>query len=262
MCAFIWVWLDLYRRNRYHARLSYYAAMNTTARLYGLIVALLLSACVTSSSFKVDAISAPSLDAGLSCIVVPADPQVKATDLRFMEAARYVQSALSARGFRLVANSSQADMLVTLDASIGRPENVTRTRMTPVYAEDGGYYRVERVLVNDKDGRQSYMRTRVWVPYSTRLIGTVDSPYTETIYDKRLSITAFDNRAADEGGDLPQLWSVVVLARDTNGDLRSVLPQMAYLAASHAGQDTGGQKDVSLREDEPGLMQVRGTKGE
>ncbi|MBN1404368.1 MAG: hypothetical protein JW942_07900 [Opitutales bacterium] len=231
--------------------------MKSLQCLFVLAVAVFASACTSVSTFKVDAISAPQQIVGRSYRLIPANPETSPKDLRFMEAERYVRTALAAQGYTPVQGEQGADMVITLDVAIGEPENVTRTRPTPIYAEEGGYYRVARVRVTDRDGNASYVRTTVWSPPYMRVIGSVDSAYTETLYEKRMALTAFAGSSTD-GEDLPQLWSVVVLARDTNGDLRSILPQMALAAATYAGKDTSGQVEYSVKADAPELLYVRG----
>jgi len=234
--------------------------MKTLSHLFLALAALFLCSCATVTTLRVDAISAPQAQQGRIYCIVPANPDTSPKDLRFIEAARFVENALSERGYTRVEGSAGADVILALDAAIGKPENITRTSPQPVYAEEGGYYRVARVRVTDKNGRASYVRTTVWSPPYSRLIGTVDSSYTETIYEKRLALTAFANTDAP-AEDLPQLWSVVVLARDSGGDLRAVLPAMAVAAARYAESDTGGQVELRLKADEPEVLRVSGRTG-
>jgi len=231
--------------------------MKKLTHLFLLLATVLLCSCTTVRTLQVDAISSSQALQGRTYYLVPANPDISPQDLRFMEAARFVQNALSERGYVRVDAGNGADLVLALDAAIGDPENVTRTHMQPLYAEEGGFYHIARVRVKDKSGRISYVRTTIWSPPYSRMVGTVDSSYTETIYDKRLALTAFANGDAPTE-DLPQLWSVVVIARDSSGDLRSALPMMAVAVARYVETDTAGQVSVRLKADSPEVLRVSG----
>lgn len=225
-------------------------------RWFAIILASLLTfGCTSVRPLKVDAICAPEPIVGRVYSIVPADPELSPRDLRFAEAARIVEAALAKRGYTRAADGSTTDIVISLDAAVGEPESITETRPEPIYIEQGGYYRSVRVPVRSPDGGVTYVRSTIWAPPYNRMVGMGSSTHTVTVYEKRLALTAF-SREADSAGDLPQLWSVVVVCRDNSNDLRAALPAMAVAAARNVEADTGGQVVVQIKADDPDVVSI------
>ena len=217
---------------------------------------LLLAGCTTPLRFAVDAINNPSQPMGRSYVILPGDPDVAVNDLRFQEAARYAEAALAGPGFFRVGDPEQADMVITLDAAVGEPQSVTRSESRPMYIETGGYYRQVTRPVRGRDGQITYVTSTIWSPPRNHYVGSYEATDTVLVYEKRFSLTAFSN-GAGQVERLPQLWSVVVLNRDTNSDMRQYLPLMAAVASDYIDSNTGRQVVVSMKADDPRVQVLR-----
>jgi len=212
---------------------------------------LAVCGCASVKTMHVDAIASPNAACGKACAIVPANPKISTNDLRFKETSDIVAKALGARGFSFVADSSKADVVLAVDASLGTPENVAVARVDSPFP-DPGFYGACRVPVRGRDGGVCYVRAAMWYPaYPWPERGDV-TIYRDTIYEKRLALTAYLNNG-DKAGDLPQLWSVLVTSRDNSGDLRAYLPAMALAASRFAGGDTKGRTVVDIFDDDPEL---------
>ena len=235
--------------------------MKSYFRFSFLAAIFILAGCTTVRTFKVDAIEAHEPVAGRTYVLVPANPKVAENDLRFIESAKIMQDALTARGYTRTSDSASADLIVALDASVGQAENIVESRPEPMFAETGGVYVSARVPVRTRNGSVRYMRTAFWSPYPAGVVGMRDGVYTATVYEKRLSLTAF--AAKDKNADeLAQIWSVIVISRDESGDLRSILPMMSVAAAKYVEDDTNGQVIIRLKADDPEVIRVSPPKEE
>ena len=215
-------------------------------------LALLLSGCATTKSFRVDAISAGAASGDKSYHLIPANPKVSEKDLRFIEAAGYIERALAERGYKRVNDSEKASIVMTLDAVIGGPQSVAVSRPELV-TPDFGYYQSVCVPVRNRAGRVGFVRTMIWAPdypYPYEVQNRVD---VATFYEKRLTLSAFDNNGAK---DLPQLWSVVVQVRDGDGNMRPLIPMMAVAAARFVERDTKGEVTLRLGADDPEVLRL------
>lgn len=221
-----------------------------------LSTALILGGCASVQTFRVDAISSgnSSPDAALTYAIVPADPQVSGSDLRFLECAACLEKGLAAKGYSRVDSSEKAVITVAVDASVSAPQNVPVVRDELVFS-DWGLYRAGMVPVRGRDGGICFVHTRFWGPCRPGMFAMEGRVTSDTYYQKRLSVSAYGG-TPDKDGNLSQLWSVVVESWDRDGDLRAAMPAMALAAARYAGEDTKGQVTVRLRSDDPDLKMM------
>jgi hypothetical protein len=230
--------------------------MKILVRLFFAFAALCACGCVSVRTVKVDAIASVRPVAARAFAVVPADPKLSPEDLRFQEAAHTVALALEAHGYTLAQDATHADVIIAIDASISAPQDVSVTRLEPMFPDAGGFYCMARVPVRNRNGSVCFARTAVWTPSMyPRSYGMEQSTFTNTLYEKRLSLTAYANATGDTQ-DLPQLWSVVVMCRDESGDLRTCLPTLAVAAARYVESDTKGQRVIRLKADDPAVIRV------
>jgi hypothetical protein len=226
--------------------------MKTFFNLAVVFAILAASGCVSVKTIRVDAIASPESVESKTCAVVPANPQISPDDLRFREMTGVIERAFATRGYTFVDDSSKADVILAIDASLGAPENVAVASVDHMYDPD--FCGVGRVPVRGRNGRMCFVRASVWYP-SPGPYYADETVYRETFYEKRLIVTAYRN-TGEKAEELQQIWSVAVVAHDSSSDIRSYMPSLALAAARHAGNDTKGQIVVGISADDPELLKI------
>jgi hypothetical protein len=119
-----------------------------------------VSGCATSYPVKVEAFSSGRPSPGLSYRIqlkgVSPDGVVR---LRETEAATYVRTALSGRGFYEAPSADRADVVIEVEFGIEPVRGRDGPDRVPIYAELAGGVRRETVTVTDPQGRISLSKT-------------------------------------------------------------------------------------------------------
>jgi hypothetical protein len=228
--------------------------MKALFNLAAVFATLLFCGCASVRTMHVDAIASPNASCGKACAIIPANPNVSPNDLRFKEMADVVTKTLEMRGFSIVDDTSRADVILAVDASLGLPRNVEITCIDTLPPEPG-FCGAGRIEVRGRDGGIHYVNAAMWYPSRPwPYYGCVDV-YSAMIYEKRLALSAYLNNC-DKVEELPQLWSTVVSVYDSSPDIRSYVPVLALVAARYAGRDTKGKVDVRVSDDDPDLSRI------
>lgn len=215
----------------------------------GFAIVALFSGCATTYNFKVDAISNPNVEPGVSYRVVNRNPEGGVDDLRSQEAAEWVKTALSGKGLYEAASDEDADMIVEIEYGIEEPRTKVSKISTPIYVEVPGAVRFVQMPVKDKDGNVKMVTVAVRDPSTREYAGERESVVVQTVYEKYMRITARENNP-EENGDNPgeQVWSVYVTNEDERDDLRQYLPVMASAAIDFIGENSETQQTVKLKD--------------
>lgn len=220
---------------------------------------LMAAGCGTASSYqvKIDAISKPVPPPSQSYALKSKDPRLGEENLRYKEAADYVRTALSGKGFYEAPDAERADMIVELEYGMEAPRTKLEHVSSPVYAAVGGAVRYDTIPVTDSRGNVSYRNIAVYDSPRSELIGYDEVPRQVTIYEKFLKITARENKPAAEGRPPAELWSVHASAEDESNDVRKYLPIMAAATVDYIGRDSANQQRVKVRADAPNVDFIR-----
>lgn len=218
---------------------------------------LLVSGCATSYPVKVEAFSSGRTSPGLSYRIqlkgVSPDGVVR---LRETEAATYVRTALSGRGFYEAPAADRADVVIEVEFGIAPARSRDGPDRVPIYAEVAGGVRQETVTVTDPQGRTSTETVNVKTPSRREVIGYHQLVDATPVYEKFLRVRARESRARDKDGTAKDLWSVEVTSEDGSNDLRRYLPVLASVTMrSLAGEVASG--DLRVPEDDPDVAFVR-----
>jgi len=217
--------------------------------LIGLALIALLSGCTTTYNFKVDAISNPEVQPGLSYKIANVNSAGEPSDLRSQEAGNWVKTALSGKGLYEAETLEDADMIVELEYGMEEPRTKMTTISTPIYAEIGGGVRYIQVPVTDKEGNVSYKTVAVREPTRSEYVGERESVIVQTIYEKYMRISARENKLEEESDTRgAQIWSVYVTNEDEQDDLRQYLPIMASAAIDFIGENSETEQEVKLKD--------------
>ena len=226
--------------------------MKALFSLAAILATLFACGCASVRTMHVDAIASPNAACGKACAIVPGNPNVKPGDLRFREMAGIVAKALEIRGFTTVDDTTKADVILTVDASLGLPRNITVTHIDPLVPEPGF---CGRLAVRGRNGRIRYVDEPMWYPSRPWPDYGGVCVYNAMYYEKRMVIAAYLNNG-DNVDELPQLWSTMVSVYDSSPDIRSYVPVLAVVAARYAGRDTKGKLDVQFSDDDPDLLKL------
>ncbi len=217
---------------------------------FGALLLLLLSGCNTTYEMEVDAISNPSITDAESYIIIPRDPETDVNDLRYKETVDYIKTALSGKGLYEALDAEEADMVVEIDYGMEPPRQEYRVVEEPVFATIQQPDTIQQVAQTDpKTGRTVVYNVRVPGRLSRELIGYEERLKSVVVNEKYLELTAKENTLVTSSDIPPQeIWSVQVRNYDENNDLREYIPIMAASVADYAGEDTGSNHNVRLRE--------------
>jgi len=223
---------------------------HTVQLLFLSIVVLLTAACQPRYAFEVDSIASGEMNTGESFVIISANPEIRESDLRFREAANYIQLALEGLGLFQAPSSATADMIIELDFFLGEPRDSLTVRPHPeTYWVPGRRYSVE-VPVRNKEGQIIGYSRKVYHEPSQQYTQWEDRIESTTLFEKSLTLTAYDNRLGSSVKDPVQLWSVTVVNTDGSNDLRHYLPFMAAAALPYIGFDTGRKTVVVVSEED------------
>lgn len=190
------------------------------------------------------------------------DPRLGPESLRYREAAEFVRTALSGKGFYEAPDEENADMVVEMEFGMDAPRAKTQAVSTPVYAQVGGGVRYDTVPVTDANGVTTTRTVAVYQPPRSELVSYERLPQPVTIYEKYLRLTARENKPAAEGQPASELWSVEVSAEDESKDLRKYLPIMASASIEYIGKDSDNAQNVKVKADSPGVEFIKRGMGD
>ena len=219
----------------------------------GLGLGCVLATCVIS---KVDAYALPTVDPQQVYQVAPSDNALWG-DLQFQEAAGTMRNALKLSGFNVAADPRQKpDVVVITEYGVGPPRTLTRSVSSSVYG-----------FVDKPAGTATIAPAPGMLPgtytvdqptvKSYQQVGSETKTLSATVYERRLTMVAYDFKAYQERHEQRQIWKVSVVSEGTSGDLRDVLPSLIAAAQPYIGKSTGKQVDVTLAKNGPEVEAVR-----
>jgi len=227
-----------------------------------IVVALAVGCSSTSYEVKVDAVAKQADRVGApteaqSYKIKSKNPAMGEENLRYLEAADYVKTALSGRGLYEAPSDESADMIVELDYGVDAPRTRIQTVSVPRYGQVGGGVRYEQIPVTNTRGNVILRTVAVYETPRTELLGFEERPQRVTVYEKYLRITARENKPGVEGRPPAELWRVQTSTEDESKDLRKYLPIMASATADHIGKDSGDQKIIRIKDESPAVDFIR-----
>lgn len=184
-----------------------------------------------SVSFDVKVSSLTAFDApskGKVYFIASAVQNIDINDLQFQEFAKYVENALSQKGYIRTEDQKKADTLIRMAYGIGEPQITTST-----YTTSSGY---------------SYPVGWMWfnVPPQSRTIQ-------QTTYTRTLVLEAYDLKNPDRKG---QLWKTTIKSEGGMSDLRIVLAYMIAASVDYIATNTGKQVDVKIRGNDARVLNI------
>jgi hypothetical protein len=149
-------------------------------------------------------------------------------DLQFIEFARYIENALSPKGYTRIESKENADLLVRLAFGVGAPQTTTTT-----YTTSMGY---------------SYPVGEIWFTMP---------PKTETVqqtnFMRNLILEAYDLKDPNRKS---QLWKTMVKSQGYRSDLRIVLAYMIAASADFFGTNTVKEVEIGILGHDPRVLEI------
>jgi hypothetical protein len=203
------------------------------------IFCMLLSGCATAPQplrirSEVDGLT--SVDASLQrrFVILPADTQVNAQDLQFLEFKGYVEKALAQRGFIKVEQMQAGDVVLFLRYGVGDPQMRQYSYDVPIWNDFGyAYYPYAR-------------RGRYYPAYG--VAGYTQHIETYTVYRRYLTLEAYDMASHLQQQTPKQLWKVNVQSQGQSNDLRLVFPYLVTAMQPYLATNTGHMQTVDIDE--------------
>jgi len=175
----------------------------------------------------VDSISARNASTGKTYIITSAMPSIRDNDLAFQEVARYVENALSLKGYLRTKNMDTADLLIYLSYKIGEPVKSYHTHTQPgmampVYG--------------------------IWMATPSRSQTIEITTYLVTMILEAYNLKDQNNKS--------QLWMTTTTLGVFNPDLRDILPFMVAASSDYLGENTSKKISVTIQEDDPKYLKI------
>ena len=210
----------------------------------GVITVLIINGCATTPSTPVDprmfghnsqihvqvnSFAAPdAASKGKTFFIISAMQNVGDNDLEFLEVARYIENALSKKGYIRTDNIKSADILIRLGYGIGNPNTSSETVVT-----SHGY---------------SYPVGWMWftAPPQTKTVTT-------TTYMRNLILEAYDLKDPKRKS---QLWKTTVKSGGGTSDLNRILAFMIAASSEYFGTSTGMQLYLTISGRDPRVLDI------
>ncbi len=200
--------------------------------IFFIFIAILISGCATAPPVRsfvmgVDSISARNASTGKTYIITSAMPSIRDNDLAFQEVARYVENALSLKGYLRTKNMDTADLLIYLSYKIGEPVKSYHTHTQPgmampVYG--------------------------IWMATPSRSQTIEITTYLVTMILEAYNLKDQNNKS--------QLWMTTTTLGVFNPDLRDILPFMVAASSDYLGENTSKKISVTIQEDDPKYLKI------
>lgn len=222
------------------------------------LAALLLAACNTGTTVKIDSTAKPKAEEAISYQFHSKDPDVPEDSLRYKEATGYVKTALSGKGMYEAPRADLADIVVDVEYGVSPPVTKMEIQEEPVYITLPGQFHTESVFVGtDRNGNAIYRTVTVQDPPHEEFAGYREHPVAVTTYEKYLRMNARSSKPAQEGQPTPDVWAVDISTEGESKDLRKALPVLAAASIDYVGKDSGGPQVIHLKDKDPDVTFVK-----
>lgn len=223
--------------------------------LTALTAALGLGGCATPMRYQatVSALVAQDFQAGRTQGIVATKAQEG--DLGFMEVKAQAERALTAAGLTISA-SGPFDIGVFIEYGIGAPRTVTSNYSIPIWGQTGVASSTTTGQIQTYGSSGTYSSTTTNTP-TYGIVGAQTGTISDTVYDRFLTLRAFDLPASKKDGKLHPAWQTEVRSSGTSNDLRVVVPFMLKAAATYAGRSSATAVTVISPDDDAQVAFIR-----
>jgi hypothetical protein len=203
----------------------------------------------------IDSIRAQSLMHQPQYVLLSALKDVNSDDLQYQEYARYIDRALSQRGFEKVSNKKDAEIAIYFSYGIGDPETKVLTYSVPLRGKTGVSGAHTSGTINSSG--TTYSGTTTYTP-TYGVIGSKIKTHSVTTYSRYLLLEAIDLNTYRKNKKEKNIWKTSVTSNGSSGDLRRVLPILVAASSEYISTDTEKKIRVKISESDPKVMEIKG----
>lgn len=211
-----------------------------------------LGACATTMDVQVNAINDPTQHApGKTYFLKNAQTADGEDELFFREFATYFVHALKAKGYQRVKDPKDADMIIHFGYGVSEGRTGIHTYSWPIYETVGGETITYTETKTDASGTKTTTKGSVSVPLRVQRVGTQLESRSYTVFTHHASLEARGRK------DNNLLWKAMTTLVTESTDLRASMPYLAAAAAPYLGGNSGKQRAVPLKRDDPAVVEMR-----
>lgn len=221
-----------------------------------LLCLMVVSGCSFGPQYhvSVDSINNGSATVNKTCYIGSGMENITIDDLKFKEFSVYVERALESRGYTVVDNLENAEIIILLGYGIGEPQkNITSM---PIYGQTGISSSTTYGNIHSYgSGYSSFSGTT----YHTPTYGiTGYAPISYTTYTRYAKISAYDWQQYKQSKKEVMLWETDIISTGSSSDLRQVFPVMIAAATPYIGENTGKNISVNLTDNNKQVKFIKG----
>lgn len=204
---------------------------------------------------------------------MPGLKDVSAEDLQFREYATYVERALTSKGYTVVDQIENANIVVFLVYGIGDPQEHTFTYSVPIWGQAGVSSKTTSGTANtfgsayswgnaaSLSGTTRHSSTTTYTP-AYGVIGATPLQGSFVTYTRYIFLDAYDFNFYMTSNKEKRLWKTEIISAGSSDDLRLVFPVLIAASAPYLSENTGHKVEVQLYEDSKEVLNIRGISTE
>lgn len=161
----------------------------------------------------------------------------------YKEFSQYVKKALISNGFKEAVDTETADVVIFFGYGIGDPKSEQVNYSIPMFGRTG----VANAYTTGTSYGNSYNATTTFTP-SYGITGVMNQTATVTTYQRWLRLSGVDPQSLRSPSTPTEIWKVEVKSEGLSGDLRYILPFMAYASKAYIGTSSAKQIEIKTKE--------------
>jgi hypothetical protein len=213
------------------------------------LCAVLLCGCQRSFNVKINGFSHPLAVTDKTCVILSGFDSIPASDLQFQEFKPCVRRALECQGYQVTDDPQKAKVEILLSYTIVGPI-------------------LEGYSANPNRGSQAVARyafsmddvprcEKTVYPMSSEVVYTLPV-YPTYVYVKTVVLEAWDAARGAKNPQGLQFWKMMMTCTGSGSDLREEFPYMMAAAINYLGRDTRKVVSVTIKENDPQLLYIKG----
>jgi hypothetical protein len=192
-----------------------------------ILTILFVSCASTSYNIKVNSIGNNG-EYSKNYIIIPSE-NVSKNELLFNEIRGYTIKILESKGYQLMDNAHEADIIILLDYKIDY------RGMKKIVDSD-------MALINAMENYARSYRGQDALSSGTKMIEE---------YSRSIDIIAFDLQLLLRTEEIKSIWHTSAVSIGSSSDLRKIVPYMLIAMKDYLGTNTKGDINLDLYEDTP-----------
>ncbi|OGS19054.1 MAG: hypothetical protein A2219_03700 [Elusimicrobia bacterium RIFOXYA2_FULL_50_26] len=218
---------------------------------------MLMTGCTATTRYcvMIDAINGKQPINKKCCYIFPGFKDLPSDDLQFLEYKGHVKHGLQAKGYSVVEDVNEANIIVFLTYGIGEPKLQMYSYYVPVIGQTG-YKSTHTYGSLFSFNNVTLFKAKTTNEPEYGIVGDMTHEVSYTTYDRHIIIDAYDKIALMENQNNRQLWQTKIFSTGRSGDLRSVFPALIAAAIPFISENTGKAIQIDLTEDDESVKVI------